>query len=480
MHGWHIDAICAHLEAVSNGDVTRLLINVPPGTMKSLLVSVFWPAWEWGPFGRPDYRYMGVSHEITLSIRDSRRMRLLVESDWFQDRWPIKMASDQNAKMRFENEARGLRLSRSIGSMTGERAHRLTIDDPHSTETAESEAERETSVRIFRESATSRLTDPKSSAIIVVMQRLHEGDISGWIIENAGHQYTHLMLPMRFEEERACRSKIYPDPRTKEGELLFPDRFPAATVDADEKTMGEYATAGQNQQRPAPREGGLFKIDNIKIIKSLPPCSKWCRAWDLAGTEGAGAFTAGVLIGKITDGSGYVVADVKRRQFSAGKVQKLIKSTATADRQGILAGKINKVTGEFIVDEGSPVVFKAPDKVRLPQDPGQAGKGQKADYVKLLDGFPLRMVPVAGEGDKEARATPFSVQVEGERVFMLQGEWNDAFVNELKLFPGGKYADQVDAAADAYTELLGGAERTQAFAPVSVGKTSTFAGAARG
>ncbi len=481
--GWAIEAMCEHLEAISNGDLNRLVMNVPPGMMKSLLTCVFWPAWEWGPLGRPEMRYMGAAYERDLAIRDARKMRLLVESDWFQERWPVKMAGDQNEKMKFENAHTGLRLARPSTSLTGERVHRLILDDPHSVTTAESTVEREKTVQTFREAAQNRMVDPKSSAIVVIMQRLHEGDVSGWLLENAKDVYEFLILPMRFEEDRRCTTSIgFTDPRTKEGELIFPERFPLEVVDRDEKIMGEYATAGQNQQRPAPREGGLFKADRIAKVKSLPKVVKWCRAWDLAGTEGAGAYTAGVLVGKIANDGGYVIADVKRHQFSAGKVQKLIKSTAKADRQGRLGGKVNKETGEFIVDEGSPVLFNGADvkRVRLPQDPGQAGKSQKQDYLKLLDGFPLKMIPTAGEGDKEARATPFSVQVEGERVVMLEAEWNDAFIGELKLFPGGTYKDQVDAAADAYNELLGGADTTPAFAPVGVSKQSTFAGAARG
>ncbi len=449
----------------------------------SLLTCVFWPAWEWGPLGRPSMRYMGASYERDLAIRDARKMRILVESDWFQERWPVKMAGDQNEKMKFENAHTGLRLARPATSLTGERVHRLILDDPHSVTTAESTVEREKTVQTFREAAQNRMVDPLNSAIIVIMQRLHEGDVSGWLLQNAKDIYEFLILPMRFEGDRRCSTSIgFVDPRTKEGELIFPERFPEEVVDRDEKIMGEYATAGQNQQRPAPREGGMFKADRIKVVKSIPPVSKWRRAWDLAGTEGAGAYTAGVLIGKLKDGSGYIVADVKRRQFSSGKVQTLIKSTAAADRTGKLAGAIDESTGKFIVDDGAPVLITGADvKIRVPQDPGQAGKAQKADYVKLLDGYTVKMNPTAGEGDKEARAEPFAVQVENDRVCMLEGPWNQDFVDELKLFPGGKFKDQVDAAADGYNDLIGdGKKDAVAVAPVTVDRASPYMGAARG
>lgn len=453
--GWAIEAMCEHLEAVSRGEINRLVMNVPPGMMKSLLTMVFWPAWEWGPLGWADMRFMGASYEQELAIRDARKMRLLVESDWYQERWPIKLAGDQNQKTRFENTKTGLRLARPSSSLTGERVHRLGIDDPHSVKTAESEVVREGVVTSFREAAQNRMVDPLKSAIVVIMQRLHEGDISGWIAENAPG-YTRLVLPMEFEADRRCSTSIgFVDPRTEEGELLFPERFPKEVLERDKPILGEYAWAGQYQQRPAPREGGLFKADRIEIIEAPPEIEAWVRAWDLAGTEGGGARTAGVLMGRRKDKKGYVVADVQLAQKSPGAVRTLIKETAALDKASYGAVKI-----------------------RLPQDPGQAGKAQAQEFRILLDGYAVKILPVTG--DKETRAEPFAVQVEASRVFLLKGAWNDAYLGELRLFPGGRFADQVDASTDAHAELQGGQDRTPAFVPVGVGKTSSFSGAARG
>jgi len=446
--GWHLEAIAEHLEAISRGEITRMLINVPPGTMKSLMASVFWPAFEWGPLGRPATRIVGASYEQDLAIRDARKMRLLVQSDWFQARWPIAFSRDQDAKTRFENAATGFRAARPITSLTGDRGDRLIIDDPHSVKTAESDTERATALLTFREAAQSRLVSPAKSAILVIMQRLHQDDISGWILENAP-EYEKLILPMEFEKDRKCVTRFFEDPRTEEGELLFPERFPREVVERDKRVMGEYATAGQYQQRPSPREGGLFKADRIKIIDTLPQGIKsWVRAWDLAGTEGAGAWTAGVLMGK--HAGGYVIADVTRFQKSPGAVQTEIKAIAALDGKRI--------------------------PIRIPQDPGQAGKGQVADYAKALDGYILKAVPPTG--DKETRALPFAVQVENERVQMLKGDWNDAFLGELRLFPAGRYKDQVDAASDAYAELVSAPETVTLAAPLGATRSSSFIGQA--
>ena len=268
VHGWHIDFICAHLEAITNGSLNedgtfynRLLVNVPPGTMKSLLINVFWPAWEWGPCGRPYMRYVCASHSLDLAIRDSLRMRRLVTSEWYQGHWGdmVKITGDQNAKAKFETTATGFRQACAFTGITGYRGDRVIIDDPHSVDDANSDAKRETATTLFKEAVTSRLNNPDESAIVVVMQRLHEHDVSGVILDgNMG--YDHIMLPMRYDPHRQCVTRLgYADPREEDGELLFPDRFPLHVVERDEAAMGPYATAGQYAQSPEPRGGGIVK-----------------------------------------------------------------------------------------------------------------------------------------------------------------------------------------------------------------------------
>lgn len=272
VHGWHIDAICEHLEAITyRRDYNRLLINIPPGTMKSLAVSVFWPAWEWGPCGMPHLRYVCASHSLDkIGTRDSNRMRRLISSDWYRERWPgVVLTRDQNQKTQFENTATGFRVAVAPGSMTGLRGDRVIIDDPHSVESAGSQAQRDSTVEWFREAVPTRLNNPNSSAILVIMQRLHEDDVSGVILEQ-DLGYDHLMLPMRYDPLRAAPTEIgYEDPRTEPGELLFPERFPEEVVDRLEATMGPFATAGQFQQSPEPRGGGVIKRE-------------WWQPWDAA------------------------------------------------------------------------------------------------------------------------------------------------------------------------------------------------------
>lgn len=426
--GWSLDAICDHLEAVTAGEVKRLLINVPPGCMKSLLVGVLWPAWEWGPKGRPGTRYLGTAHKQDLAVRDNLKCRRLIQSDWYQHRWPMKLTGDQNAKTKFENDSTGFREAMAFGSMTGSRGDRVLLDDPLSVDHANSDADLKSAEITFTEALPTRVNND-DSAIVVIMQRLNEKDTSGIILKR-DLGYVHLCLPMRFEAERRCVTSIgFRDPRTADGELLFPERFPEATVQALEKTMGSYAAAGQLQQRPAPREGGMFKRAWFPVVRAVPAGTKFVRGWDLAATEGAGDWTAGVKIGRQKNGR-FIIANVVRDQKSAAGVERLLVNTASQD------GYTTEIS--------------------LPQDPGQAGKQQASYYIGKLAGYTAHATTESG--DKETRANPLSAQAEAGNVDILEGDWNDTFLDELCVFPNGEHDDQVDGASRAFNTLALGSQ----------------------
>lgn len=424
--GWHIDAVCQHLEAVSDGRITRLRINIPPGGMKSLSASVMWPAWEWGPLERPGLRYLTTSYQEGYVKRDARKMRDLVLSEWYQAHWPVQLTRE--GEMSFENTALGGREGKPFGSLTAGRGNRVIIDDPHSTETAESPADRMRATRIFRESVTSRLNDPRHDAIIVIMHRLHTEDLCG-VIDAYKLPYEKLILPMEFEAERRCVTGIgFHDPRTIDGELLFPERFTPAVIARDKLALGSYAYAGQYQQRPAPREGGMFKRHWFNLTKNLPP--EWAdrvRRWDLAASMPAPGrdpdWTVGVKMSRF-EGKWYV-EDVRRFRESGYGVRRRIKATAEADGREV--------------------------KIYLPQDPGQAGKDQAETMIAGLAGFAV--YSERETGSKETRAEPFAAQCEGGNVMVVDAAWTQEFLDELCNFPTG-HDDQVDAAAGAFLELL--------------------------
>ena len=421
--GWAMETICQHLEAVTNGSITRLLMNVPPGTSKSTLVSVMWPAWEW--IQNPQLRYISTAHKADLATRDNMKCRRLIQSDWYQSRFPIKLVGDQNAKTKFENSHTGFRESMAFVSMTGARGDRVILDDPLSADDANSEAALMAAERAFTETLPTRVNN-EQSAIVVIMQRLSERDTSGLIIDRK-LPYVHLNLPMRFEEENKCTTSIgFEDPRTEDGELLFPERFSETQVNDFEKVMGSYSFAGQMQQRPVPRSGGLFNREWLKTISAMPNNCKQARGWDLAATvKDSAAYTAGVGIAQAPSGD-LIIFDVVRGKWSGNGVRNVILETAKSDGQKT--------------------------RQSIPQDPGQSGKAQVSLFSQDLAGFDCRFSPESG--DKITRALPIAAQAEAGNVYLLEGEWNKEFIDECAMFPNGKFKDQVDALSRAYSELL--------------------------
>ena len=424
--GWHIDAMSEHLQAVANEEITRLVINVPPGTMKSSTTCVFFPAWLWGPFGMPHARFIGASHDISNANRDNLNTRRMVESEWFQRRWPVRLT--KVTEDLFQNSSRGFRQSVAVAAMTGKRGNVVVWDDPINPEAANNETQRKKAIRILTETLPTRFVNPAKSGFILIMQRLHTDDPTGYVLAN-DLGYEHLCLPMEFEPGRRCRTKIgFVDPRTEEGELLAPKRFPREVVERDKKVMLEYAVAGQYQQRPAPRGGGIFKRENFETIPAAPANCRWVRAWDLAASkEATSARTAGVRMG-VTPGGEYVIDHVIKGQWTASDVEKNVANTAKQDH-----------------------VSHPGIRGSIPQDPGAGGKAWARAIVKAAAGTNYHASTESG--DKETRAEPFAAQTQIGNVKLVAGDWNKEYLDELELFPAGKFKDQVDASSRAFMEL---------------------------
>lgn len=434
--GQVVEVIAEHLEAVAKGKIKRLLINVPPGCMKSLGTNVFWPAWIWGPRGgMSDRRFIAWSYAEQLTLRDNRKTRLLLQSEEYQKFWSdrFKLTGDQNEKKLFENDKTGFKMAAGVhGQGTGHRGDFLVVDDPHNVKDAESELVRESTLNWFAEVLPSRVND-KDSSIVVIMQRVHERDVSGLILsQELG--YDHLCLPMEYEDDHPYVSNTalgFKDWRTKDGELLWPERFDREQVEELKKVLrswgGDYAVAGQLQQRPVPRGGGMFKNNWLPIVDSVPEKGVQCRGWDLAATkDGHGAFTVGLKMLRHPQ-HGYFITDVIRGRWSPGEAERKLMATAEND------GKICWQS--------------------LPQDPGQAGKSQKRYLANLLSGYKVHFSPESGS--KEDRARSWSAQAEAGNVHILKGAWNDDLIKELTVFPNSAFKDQADAGSRAFAYLSG-------------------------
>ena len=451
---WHLDAMCDHLEAISRGRLPgRLIINVPPGSSKSTIVTVLWQAWEWGPLGKRSHRFVTTSYELGNVKRDTGKTLDVIRSRWFQAMWPEVLLKTE-AVLSFSNHDTGTRLGVAFKSVTGKRGDRLVVDDPHNIEQAESDNQRDTQVRRFIEGGLNRVNDWETSAIVIVMQRLHQNDLTGELLARE-FGFIHLCIPMEFEPARRCttalqvpdpdrpgKTKNWTDPRSYDGELMDPVRVPEAAVE-NLKKSGEYMWASQYQQRPAPREGGLFKVEQIEIVDSVPAGGKTVAGWDFAGSKRKKSpFTVRVLMTRVA-GNTYI-RRVVRKRTNPTELEALLAETSADDR--------NEVPGVLI---------------STPQDPGQAGKAQKWRIAELLDSFNFVCTPETG--DKITRAEPFAAQVGAGRVFLLRGAWNSAYIEELRNFPGGTFKDQVDASSRAYAELVGTAPVEENEGPEEMG-----------
>lgn len=417
-----------HCITVDRADGLYLVGRTHLVTHNSINVSIMWPVWDW--IQNPWRQFLFSSYAQVLSVRDAVRSRRLLMSPWFKERWGegFSLAGDQNQKTRYDNDKGGYRIATSVeGFATGEGGNIVACDDPHNVSDTNSDTMRESVLTWWDESMSSRRNDPVRDAYLIIMQRIHPRDLCGHILEKERDGWTHLCLPARFEESHPFLS--VKDWRQRDGELLWPERIPEEAQTKLESKMGAFVVAGQQQQRPSPREGGMFKRRFFEIVDVAPPVVRRVRAWDLAGTEKQSGndpdWTAGVQIGVTAEGR-YVVMDVARDRLSPGATETLVYNTATQDGKKV--------------------------KIRLPQDPGQAGKSQVVSYTKKLAGFSVRAVPPTGS--KVQRAEPLATQAEIVGILVVRGPWNEAFLDELCNFPGVVHDDQVDAAADAFNELV--------------------------
>lgn len=421
--GWALDAICEHLDAVSRGDCKRLLMNVPPGSMKSLLTGVIWPAWEWGPLGKPEMRFLGTAHKQDLAVRDNLKCRRLIQSQWYQERWPVILTSDQNAKTKFENDKTGFREAMAFESMTGSRGDRVILDDPHSVDDANSVTKLMGGVTTFREALPSRVNNDQS-AIVIVMQRLNEADVSAVAIKLG---YDHLCIPMRYEPGRSKWVYGSGDPRKAEGELMFPERFPEEQVSELEKTMGSYAVAGQLQQRPAPRGGGIIKTAWFRYYRDLP-AMEWRQIHaDTAQKTGEeNDYSVFQCWGRTVTGQA-VLIDQIRGKWEAPEL--LVQARAFWLKHKAIPG--------------APLrAMKVEDKV--------SGTG----LIQTLRREGVAILPVQRAKDKVSRAYDAAAFIESGNVLLPEwSDWLSSFLAEAEAFPSGSHDDQLDPMFDAVADV---------------------------
>ena len=447
IESWHIQVICEHLEACSTGEIKRLLINIPPRHSKSTIVSVMWPSWEW--IADPAQKFLCASYSGTLSIRDNLKARRLVQSAWYQERWShiFELSGDQNVKQRYENSMSGFRASTSVGgTATGEGGSRLILDDPHSASEAQSDTIRETAIDWFDQVWSTRLNNPKEDIMVTVMQRLHQADISGHILEDLNGEWEHLLIPAEFDGVKRSTVLGAYDPRTEENELICPERFGRQEINNLKTLLGVYGASGQLQQDPSPSEGGILKTSCFELWpheKTLPPFEYILQSYDCAFTEkSTGDPTACTVYAIFThEGSRQVMLiDAWSEHLSYPD----LRSRAVKDWAMEYGG---------LSDTNPFGKAKRPDRILVEA---------KASGQSLLQDLRLAKVPAIGynpgNADKISRAHQAAPTLELGLCWIPESKktpghpvsWASGFISELNKFPVGKHDDYVDT----YTQAI--------------------------
>lgn len=265
--GWHLDAMCDHLEAVTRGDLTNLLITIPPGCTKSRLVGVFWPAWTWLPGRWPECRWLFFSNADDLATRESMACRRLIESEWYRTHYPdaVQITTDQNTKTWYENDRAGHRQSMSVlASVTGKKGDVIAVDDANDAEKVQSAAVRDQINGRWDNAIYDRVIDFKIGRRVVIGQRTHTSDLIGHI-KATGPEFVELCIPEEFDRARRFSTPIgWSDPRQKDGEFLRPDQFEGPQKAAAIRRLGSIGYATKHNQNPTDPGGNRFKKDWFK------------------------------------------------------------------------------------------------------------------------------------------------------------------------------------------------------------------------
>jgi predicted phage terminase large subunit-like protein len=469
--GWVLEAICEHLEAVTYGEITNLLINVFPGAMKSLLTNVFWPAWEWGAMDLAHLRYVTFSYSSSNTERDNQRFGDLVSSPDYQAMYP-HVVIRQNGMTMVSNRKHGWKLASSVtGSVTGKRGNRAICDDLNNVKESESKAVMDETNRWFRESLSSRLNSMETDAKIVISQRVSEADVSGEILR-LQLPYCHLCIPMEYVWQADDNGEPYTtqigwvDPRWRpnqedcEGELAWTDRFSERSVQSLKIELGPYATASQLQQTPEARGGGLIKrewwmpAEIYMTGRKFPPFDYIVASLDGAYTEEEKNDPSALTIwGVFQNEHGYnramlVHAWSKRLEFSGPKIDIL-----PNEHESTYKLRARPFWGliEWVADSCNR--FKA-DKLLIESKASGISAAQSLRNAHGRQGWTIQLVEP--KGDKMARGMAIVPSFSQEMIYAPDPEEFDyagKVIDECALFPYGTHDDLFDSMTQAIKHL---------------------------
>ena len=420
-YNWHIDAIAYQLERISDGSCRRLIVNLPPRNLKSIMISVAWVAWRLG--NNPTLNFVCVSYSNELSSKHARDCRSIMQSRWYQDLFPsTRVASSRSAAHDFETTAGGGRLATSIGgTLTGRGGDIIIIDDPIKPDDANSDTARDGVNDWFHSTLASRLNDKTRGAIITVMQRLHQYDLAGMLIETGDWEV--LTLPSIAVEDEVIpltRARVH---TRKVGDILHPEREPLAALMAVKQSVGSINFEAQYQQNPVPAEGNMIRAEWLGSYDMLPRRGdEIVQSWDTASKEGVHNDWSVCITAIVVHQAVYVI-DVVRKKAEFPDLKKLAISNALTHRATVL----------LVEDQASGTQL-----LQTLRSEGPVG-------VPL----PIACRP---ESDKKSRVAGISAMIEaGQLRLPAEAPWLAEFQHELLAFPNGRFDDQVDALSQLLT-----------------------------
>lgn len=428
VEGWHHGAICDHLQAVTRGQIRKLVISVPPEHSKSTIVAKCWPAWGW--VDNSSFDWLFSSYSAQRAIGDSVDCRRIIDSPWYRQNWAhlFFLTSDQNQKTRFTNSRGGQRIAMGLlGSGTGEHADAVVCDDPHSIRDQWSTKRLDAAMQTWDQVMSRCINDPQTSRHVIIMQRIHHKDLAAHCLKQGGYDY--LCLPTEYDPARSTVTSLnWKDPRKKKGELLWPGRFGAAEVADAKVRLATRGFSAQHQQDPSQEEGAIFKRDKFKYYANDPrkiaaQMDSLIQSWDMAFKDlDSSSKVAGHVWGK--KGADRFLLDRVCEHLDFVESMRAVEDMS--ERWPLATAKIieDKANGPAII-----AALKRKVSGLIPWPP----KGQQM-------------------GSKISRAYASQPEVEAGNVWLPDPQahpWVPEFVEYCVAFPGGEYDDDIDAMTQA-------------------------------
>src|SRR5438270_9782784 len=415
---WHLEVIAAKLTAVREGKIRRLIINLPPRHLKSLLASIAFPAWCLGLDASA--QILCVSYAQDLADKLARDCRAVMTRPWDPRIFSTRLAPHRQAVQEFITTCQGYRLATSTGGVrTGRGADIILIDDPVKPDEALSDSQRQAANEWYDHTLYSRLNDKRHGAIVIIMQRLHEDDLVGHVLGQ--EQWEILSFPAIAETDEEHRIEMILEPkcfRRRQGEALHPDREPLEVLDRIRRTIGEYNFAGQYQQSPAPVGGGLVKAEWFRRYREneLPECfDRIVQSWDTANKATELSDFSVCTTWGVKDKNLFLISVFRRRlEYPALK-------RAVREQQSLFGATV-----VLIEDKAS---------------------GTQLIQELIADGCygVTRYQPTT---DKIMRLHAQTAMIENGFVHIPEAApWLAEYLHEMTVFPNGKHDDQVDSTA---------------------------------